>query len=238
MALELTYRDAVEQFKYMSDRSGSVSGSTFYASSRFIVDQLLLTRASELFKLTLLGENVGAGTIQTINCIEMEEVDKADCPSAPPSGCTWLKSKCVLPKTIKIVSVTDITGSETFAHVDWDKEKYKSNSRVKSLRSKRRYTFKDTGEGLHIYVLNDCYLELISLSAIFEDPYCAATFCGQNKELSCNPLDTPFKTDKALMDRIIRTAWATLPQLKASAAGFDWTSDSMDNTLGEVQPKI
>lgn len=220
-----------------SDRSGGVSDDTHWNSPWSIVDQLLLTRATEIQKLILLGENVGEGTIQTINCIEMEEVDKADCPSAPPSGCTWLKSKCTIPKTLKIISVSDISGNETFAHVDWDKEKYKAKSRIKSLRSKKRYTFKDTGEGLHIYILNDCYLKLISLSAIFEDPYCAATFCGQNKELTCNPLETPFKTDKSLLDRIIRTAWATLPQLKASA-GFDWNSDSMDNTRGEVQPKI
>lgn len=240
MAETRTYKQAVEYFKHPPlDASGYVSDDIGW-SDRMMLDHILDVRSAEVKKADRLKEPIDSFNIQTLSCIELEEADPVDCPCAPPSGCFWQKSKTALPRMLYKVSLTTINGRDSIGYVDWTDIENKTKSRIKSNRKKRYYTTRDSGDGTFLYILNDDFLKAVALSAVFEDPYCAAAFpkCGEdNTEVICNPWDADIKTDRSMFDRIMRIAWSTLMPVRSGAA-FDWSNDSTDNPKGYVQPKI
>jgi hypothetical protein len=235
-----SYRDSVEYFKHVPLDSSGYQSDDLGWSDRVIVEHLLDVRTSEIKQRQLVGIPIDKHNEQTLPCIELEEVDAVDCPCPPPSGCIWLKSNDILPRMISLTSVSSIDGSINFNPVDWTKLKYKVNSRIKSNQKKKYYTTRDTGEGTYLYILNDDFLKAVSLTAIFEDPYCAFSFpkCGeQNIEALCNPWNVDIKTDRSIFEAIIRKAWQILLSIR-SAAGSDTYNDSQDNTKNVIQPKF
>lgn len=235
-----TYRKAVEFYKHPPlDISGFNSDDIGW-SDQMILDYILDVRAGELKRRAEKGK-VDKHNVQTLPCIELEEVDLVDCPCAPPTGCMWLRSTSELPRLIKTISVTSIDGNINFNSVDWTKFKYKTTSRIKSTQDKKYYTTKDTGKGTYLYILNDSFLKAVSLSGVFEDPYQAVSYpkCGEvDKEVFCNPWDTDIKTDRGLFDIIMRTVWQILPAIRYGSKTADTVNDASDNTNGVIQPKF
>lgn len=235
-----TYRDTVEYYKHPPmDVSGYESDDLGWADL-MIIQHILDVRTTELKRQDRIGFDLDKHNQQTLPCIKLEEVDKVDNPCAPPTGCIWLKSTEVLPRMIKMISVTSIDGNINFNSVDWTKFKYKKSSRIKSNKSKKYYTTKDTGDGTFLYVLNDEFIKAISLTSIFEDPYAAVSYpnCGVvNTEAVCNPWSTDMKTDRSTFATVMSLSWSLLPNVRAGA-GSDIYNDSTDNTKGVIQPKI
>lgn len=184
-----------------------------------------------MHELGKLNMSVGRQNVQTIPCVDIEEAKAETCPCPPPSGMKWLKSKKPLPRFINLVSITSTIGETNMNYVEWTKVKYKVNSRVKSSRSAKYYTIRDTGEGSFLYVLNDRNLKLVAVSAIFEDPYEVITFegCGKiDKTKLCNPWDTPFYANSEQIDKVCTVAWSVLPTLKANSPSDIYNNDSDD----------
>lgn len=232
MSKERTYRSIVHLFRHFpGDYSGYIPNN-FNMSDQAILQHLLDTRSELLSNLQTLGFPLGTQNFQTIPCVELEEVESHECPCAPPSGCKWLKSKKPLPRYIKISSVSTITGQDNISYIDWTKIKHKFNSRY-PVKNKRYYTLRDIGQGTFLYVLNDSFLKMISLSAVFEDPKCVLEFGGCKKDLTkykCNPWNTPFVLDGGLINKVLKNAWQTLPQLKQVAP-----DDRKNNNLQDRQ---
>lgn len=234
MSSEKTYRQIVHSWRHWpGDKSGFVSDD-FSMSDEAILCHLLDTRAEVLRNLQTLGIGLGTQNIQTIPCIELEKTDKSECPCAPPTGCIWLKSKKPIPRYIKLSSVSDIIGAENISFIEWNKVKYKFKSRAKGNKNKKYYTIRDIGEGSYLYILNDSFLKMVSLSAVFEDPKCAREFggCGVDSvEIECNPWDTPFILDAGLRNQVLKSAWQTLPAVRRVAED-DRNSNSLQDTPG------
>lgn len=112
------------------------------------------------------------GSIQILNCVELEQVDKYEC--CGPDGCIALRTKYEIPVMIEMKSPTpfEYVGSidlaNPFTHVSYGRVGFLDNARFKSKQTKLSilYTFKNN----RIYILNQPSLEFISVSGVFADP--------------------------------------------------------------------
>lgn len=244
MAAPLTYRQVVDNWKhFVVDRSGFESRSSGW-SDKALLEQFLILRSTIIRQNLIAGFSIGEQSIQNLPCIQLDEAPISSCPCAPSSGCTWYKSVKPIPKYLKLLSVNDIEGNTTFSYVEWDKIKFRTKYSRSKSKEKAYYTIRTVDAESYLYIMTDKMLKLVSLTAIFEDPYCAIEFpkccdepSAEEIEKICNPWDTPFLLDSALINQVFTIAWQTLPQLRA-VAGPDLFNDSVDNTKGDLNLKI
>lgn len=113
-------------------------------------------------------ENITDVWVQSIDCMELIQVDKSDC-CVVPTGCYILKTKYKIPNTIEnfsdnsILRVTSpngdiITKSNPF------KNKY--NQYNKFTKSKAFWYLQNE----YLYIINEQLLSNISIFGLFEDP--------------------------------------------------------------------
>lgn len=218
-----THRLFIERFKHPSgDASGYISDD-FSWSDEYIIRELLSRRSSLIKARIDAGKEISDQVVQTLNCVEVEEHDRNDCPCMPPSGCYWMRSKVELPKFIKISSVTGaVTNTQmpTYTYKRWDMLKYIPTDRIPSVRNGKYWTTRDSGGGRFLYLYGDRFIESVTVSGIWENPMEAAAFpsCGvQNKEALCNPFDVPIYTDDNLKTAILQLAWQELLPVRQTA---------------------
>jgi hypothetical protein len=243
LAQRLTYREVADLFKhYVADRSGHQSASSPW-SAYSLIRMLLLSRSGLLQTLISSGEKVGYQTYQTLSCVKLKEENQTSCPFVIPPGCSWLKTIEPIPKFIKTISVTTIDGQTNIPLVDWNTYKYKNKfSRVPSTKKPLYYTIREEDGENYFYVMGSEFLKMITFTAIFEDPYCALIFpkCETSQkdvEVRCNPWDTPFILDQSWIDKVLLSTWQMLPPLKNQTVP-DLIGDTVDNTKGDINPKI
>jgi len=233
MAENYTHRHALEQWKhYAIDQAGYVADENPY-SNKSVIRAIQEVRANEIKLALKQGEDLSEFMVQVLPCVEVCELDRNECPCAPASGCYWLKSVCELPRYCKMISVTGIVANgenPRFTFIKWDRFQYIPISRNKSMRNGLYWTIKDTGgDGPYLYLYGSRFLEMVSISAIWEDPMEVEAFpkCGEeNLEALCNPLDVDFYTDAWLRDIILNKTWQKLLPIR-TAAGFDGLNDDM-----------
>ena len=88
--------------------------------SNHIIDDLDISERQILYKINLQrsllmrnelnkpGRTLDPFTVQSLGCVELEEANSSECPSLPV-GCSVLRTKCDLPKTIELHNRTAIT---------------------------------------------------------------------------------------------------------------------------------
>lgn len=230
-----THRHALEQWKhYAVDRSGYISDENPY-SNMSIVRALQDVRATEI-KIALKTDlEMSEFMVQTLGCVEVEEMDRSECPCAPASGCYWLKVTNPIPVYCRITSVTGTVASGTnprFTFMKWDRFQYIPKSRSKATREGLYWTIRNTGKGPQMYLYGNRNLELISISAIWEDPMAVEAYKGcesEDLEAKCNPLDVSFYTDSWMRDVIISKTWQKLLPVRSAASGDMLNDDNVGN---------
>lgn len=228
-----TLRDGIEYWLSLGAEDTEFVSDDLKYSKKAILHHLLDTRATLIHEALRKGEPLSETMIQTIPCMDLCEVDRVECPTIPKSGCTWLKSALPLPPYIRIFSVTDVLGKKRFDFVKWDKIKYKSESRTPSKA--QFYTIRDTGDCSYLYIYGDDFMKKAAVSAIFQEPQCAAAIgCGEEiVEVKCNPLDVKFYMDAHMRDRMFKLAWASILKINQSIIG-----DIFNNDMSETKNTI
>lgn len=131
----------------------------------------LLIRRDLDKKATTFSDNI----IQDLGCVELEQVDSAECCVAP-IGCYILKSKLALPKPLELSEMDAIT----FVGSLDSTRGYELSSSVRSNWDQyNRYTSKTPKAyftGGHIYVTIDEAIRFIRVLGLFEDPTEASRF--------------------------------------------------------------
>lgn len=218
-----TNRKVIEKFKHPPlDSSGFLTDDLAWSDESILRD-LFEIRSLVVSELIDNGKSVSDQMIQTLNCVELKETDRNECPCNPASGCYWLKSVLPLPKFIKVLSVTGTSAHEKmerFSYIRWDRAQYISKSRTRAQREGLYWTIKDIGDSPYLYVYGNTFLERISISGLWENPTEVEAFpsCGQrDKNAVCNPLDVDFHTDIKLIDKIIQIAWSKLLPVRQQA---------------------
>ena len=185
-------------------------------SIEYIIRHLLIVRTSLLKEMSRLGIDIPKENYQTF-CLKMIEAEKIDCPCAPPKGCIWMRSEKKLPRYIKDLLVTNISGDYIYSYESWESLQRSESSRIPAIRNSRLYTIKN---GYLILPL-DVLTEVISISGLFEDPYEAeSSSCNATTQSICNPLLTNWATDQDTTNNILMRTWQTLPNLR-NTGGID-----------------
>jgi hypothetical protein len=205
-----THRDQFEKIKHLIiDRTGYVPDDMPW-SDLYLVRKLQESRAMVLKNQLRTGQTISEQSVQTFPCVDLTEVDRNECPCAPASGCYWLKTDQVIPREIKIISVTGIVANgdnPRFDYMKWDRFQYIPKARYESTSKGLYYSIRTTTDkDTRIYLYGNRFLQNIAISGIFEDPMLAAAFpkCGEKQiEPFCNPLDVHFYADVDLISQII-----------------------------------
>src|SRR5690606_30429433 len=109
-----------------------------------------------------------------IPCFPMKEVEIVECPCAPVSGCTWMKSVWPLPdfkgNKLSMVSPANVGHSDGYGFVEWDSIYDLRNSRREG-RLNEKYSIRNVAGQKYLYVhtFTNVKPEIVSLSAPFDD---------------------------------------------------------------------
>ena len=212
----MTVKEAISEYQFWVENiSGDISDDTM-SGELAIYHRLRTARATVIKTLMERGEKVSEEHFQILSCIELEEVDRVECPFVPASGCVWLKSTCDIPDFITLQSVSTHLG-QSYSYVRWDKIEQKTKGRLKSAAKEKFYSFRMQKDKVFLYIYNDEFIKNITLTGIFEDPIEANAFCGEDKVAICNPMETSFHTSPFIMDTVSKTAWDLMTKARAAA---------------------
>lgn len=212
--------------------SGPVSDD-FRIPDRLVEEWINQVRAELIYQSLEKRKDINEVWVQTINCLELEPVDEAECCDIE-IGCTILKSIRRLPNTIECKSSNMIIGVTGL-----DNTPITETNRFKR-RYKRfnRYTGRNKGWFLkdnYLYVINDKILQFVNVHGIFDDPRELATFKNCSGQ-SCFSFDSNYpissKMARTIVDIIIQTKVKQLMSFPQ-----DLTNDS-ENKGPNVIPDI
>lgn len=229
-----TQRAVVEEFKHWAIDQQGVNSDDLPFSDLAVLRVLQDVRADLVNRYIKNPQQfrLSDQMVQTLSCVRLEEVDRvSECPCAPLSGYKWLRAIDPIPKMLSPISVTGILATDQnprFTFLKWDRFQHKLRSRNPRERNGKYWTIREyQGSMYQPYFYNDSFLQVASISAIWEDPAAAEAYpkCGKvDYEIACNPLDVDFRTDKNLMTQIFQIAWGTRLQVRAGA-GRDVLND-------------
>lgn len=141
------------------------------------------------------GRSIDPFTVQSLGCVDLEVADTSECPDLPV-GCSILRTKCEIPKTVELHQRNAITKVGSIDKLDYffsfvsyqqaifsGNGKYNSKSIFAFLHNNKMY-----------FKVNDAQKKLlrkINIMGIFEDPTSVENFCNQDKT-KCFSKDDPY----------------------------------------------
>lgn len=228
-----TNRQVVQGIKTLiGDRTGKISDGNQW-STRLILFYLMIYRSRIVYeKRKQRWEQDHRFNRQTLNCVSLKKVDRADSLFSPNSGQFILKSRHFLPRPImgKFDSVTNSMGTIHYEYVEWENFEFRLKGRYKAQKDLTYYTLKSTEEGVDIYLLNDTDKVDLVVTGVFENPLEVIYYpgCGEIRPF-CNPLDDPFILDQELLTIVMELVVERLVNSR-NVAVPDVTPDNMDDT--------
>ncbi|HMT02174.1 MAG TPA: hypothetical protein PKD00_02500 [Burkholderiales bacterium] len=190
--------------------------SNYKLSDRLIYQEALTIRSALLYAkiYQLNGFNISDNNFTVINCIELIDVDAANCPCVPVKGCTVKRSKYQLPTFLAT------SYGEFIDYVRTVDGKIKFNE--SSLAEQEDKEFREYGKTANEYFIENKYLWIyttkkfdnlkrIRLKAIFENPLDVNEFMKLNdceetpNDVKCTAFETEFNIDKELTRTLIDT---------------------------------
>lgn len=159
--------------------------------------------------------------IQTIGCVELEQVDKSTCCDIE-TDCFVLKSTLPIPATVEvdsfnsIISVTGLDGKPLSKINQFRANNAKYN---KYTKNRLGWYIKD----YYLYVINSDELSKVAVNGIFEDPTEVGAFYCDDR--SCFTWDDRYpvsaKMDNMIIDIVLKTKILPLLQMP-----MDTTNDA------------
>ena len=236
--LENTNRQIIQGFRDLVADKGFISDDNGW-SQRLVFFYLLKYRAKILSeKMEDRKSRVSLFNRQTISCIPLEEIDLVECPCAPASGCSFLRTKYPIPEVLsQSFIVSSIEGSINYSFVEWERFKYKLKSRISADKTRPYFTIRKIGEDYHIYVYNDVHKKFITVTAVFESPLEVQVYpsCDGVVDHCFKPLDQKFILDEDLIPIMYDMAITSLVRANRSA-GTDILNNDTDDLAGVQVP--
>lgn len=136
--------------------------------------------------------DLNSSLIQSMNCLELEQVDKAECCSLGFTTCNVLRTKLPLPKFVMskvngelITFVGKITGEP----IQLMSETRTFFSQYRKFTKRTIVSYKKNG---YIYILNDDAIEKITVRGVLEDPRAASEVISSCTSQPCYSLSDPY----------------------------------------------
>ena len=228
----MDYNTIISQIK--SSLTKGIRSAADRISNRRIINMVLRKRSRVVSQEQEKKSLNNKFAFQTINCIELIEVDKSEC-NCLPSGidCKILRTKQQIPTVLNFdtLKVMTLSGEKIFAN-SADKVKYKQYSRL--LPNKTVLNYYTTNK--YIYLFGNTDLQFIKVEGVFETPdevNLLNAICNGNVETTkqcLSALDTEFAlTDAKLLDNIITLAKEELYKLLQYGA-----EDNLNNAKSNI----
>lgn len=177
-------------------------------SNRRIYSIISGVRSQLLTQMANKKQTITRWNYQTLDCVELETIDRSSCPCEVPTTCTILRSVEKIPPIINslygllIDNVTLVDGTIINQTSD-NKAKYKKYSKY---TSKTPYYFIKND---YLYVINLDHLKYITITAVFEDLIDVYHLfkCGSQYDI-CNysALDYNVPIDESLLNVLVMGA--------------------------------
>ena len=150
---------------------------------------------------------------QTLSCVPLKTLDINECPCAPPSGCTFVRSEFPIPMPIsRYLEIDTILGNRDIDYVEWGDFRNKLRSRMALDREGPYWTIRNLGDGHYLYLYNFSQ-KFATVTSIFEDtievflyPDCS----GEVKNKCAQYLDFPFVIDDGYVSFVLEAAYRML----------------------------
>lgn len=207
-------------------------------SEMHIYNKLITTRNKLIYQKLNKRQKINQWSYQDLPCIELIKAPVHECACLPNIGCSVLRSKYKIPKIISnidrhlIQSVSSLDGSVIFSESTFETQKYAKGNKFTSAVSD--YYIRNG----YLYITLDKSLEVITLTAIFENPeeaenfpsYCQDGFCPDCQCMSMQEKD--FYIDSELIDTMIEITVQELVEV-FSQMREDITNDTRDSLIQE-----
>lgn len=205
-------------------------------TTRHIYSALMSARSTLIQQQLDKNQSVGQWAYQSLRCIELIPSNIHECPCVPSIGCTILRSKHKLPKTIIglsagiIRAVTSLDGKQRFDDTTFETAKYLKGNKY-------------TGNKANVLIFNEYlflttkqYLKAVTGLGLFSDVIAAYMFpsiCDEDCEdcLCVDPLEFNLPIDGRLETALIQIANEELIALFEQTEE-DKSSNSSDDTGG------
>jgi hypothetical protein len=204
--INTTIGDTIDSFFHLAtDITGFRSDDSAFTDLS-VYSEILKSRSAIIKEIDSRNLELDIELIQNLTCIELEEVDREECPTRTPSGCVWLRSKKPIPDTIKILSVTNGIGTLKFTHERWDR--LSVEKRLHSSQNQPLYTFRNKGGEKYLYIFNNETIKNVHISAVFENPIDPVEFCLGKRH--CNPSELSIHTPQHIADMVLQRVYARI----------------------------
>lgn len=246
-----TVRATVDAFRhFMEDRTGRPSDDLSFPN-KLIYYYLRMYRNKVVIKdlEKRYFTDIDKSIVHTIPCVELEEIDYHDeCPCAPPSGCTWFRSKHELPEMFtglpEVVSVlkpnTRLSNNGVFTYIRWEDMEDRLHGRLKGDSQALYYTMRKVKNRWRLYILKPAQISnlqgvLVSLAPKDVSEVAAFPVCGESEqEFICNPLDMEFDIDDEIRADVFEMTFNTLMNMRQAQPNSDVLNNDNDDTEAQV----
>lgn len=226
-----TAREFLAQFENWSqDKAGVPSADAGWFAGA-VYDQFLAARAMDIRADQARDpRNPNPFTQQVMGCLLLEEVPVEECPCAPPSGCTWLRTTLPLPTPIgELQAVTGIGGNlerlEHYSYRDWATVKYSLTARLPAERTRGYYTLRNN----FLYIVTPHITrKTVAVTGVFYDPVEVQRGyqCDGSVDL-CTPfLDFPVFIEPDKIQKLLATTYQLIVGM-SNAAPLDTTNNAV-----------
>lgn len=227
-------RDTIEKCRhYIEDISGRPSRASL-VPNRYLYQLITQEKNRLVAQLYYTNRfNIREDLIVTIPCVPFEEIDQVEAPTAPKSGCTFMRSEIPVPDILFDLpfSVTDVKGGKEFDYVRWNYFKYKINGRKKAQAKGKYYTMKNTPDGLFLYLYNSQGFKAASIDIVPENILDYHYYEGcEGAEEFCSPLDKDFHIPSEFETDIFNGVYQMIQNGKALGRGVDIMNNDNDDT--------
>lgn len=235
LILRTSIRDILASFSHAVEERTGRPMIDFKWPNKLIYFHLINQRANLMYEVRKQNklENHFEDYTEVIPCVSMHEVDMAndDCPCAPASGCTFMKSVHPLPAMVgnKPESVANLTGFTRYDFVPWEHFKHRVSHRFSAMSEGPFYTLKtiENKRWLYTYITDDTKARKVSVSGLFVDPMEVFFFeggCQPPREI-CDVLDLEFIIEKRLINLLFSATFQKLVQINSATRLGDTKAD-------------
>lgn len=231
--IKTTIRDIISGFSHTIEERTGRPFIDFRWPNRLIYFHLINQRAKLYYETRKQNQLEGnyEDYAEVIPCVSMKEIDKVECPCAPASGCTFMKSILPLPTFVggQPIVVSTLDGDRKYDFVEWSMFKHKINNRISGLNSSMLYTTRtiDNERWLYTYITKNEKVHSVMVSGVPVDPMEIMLYpvCGVVKVDMCNILDLQFIIEKRLINDLYNMTFEKLVAYNNATQVGDTKSD-------------
>lgn len=184
------------------------------------------------------GRTIDPIVVQSLGCVEVEAADSSDCEDLPV-GCTLLRTKCELPKSIELhnrLAITKVGSVDKlnyfYSFIPYAQAPFAGNGKFSKdviyafIHTNRMY--------LKVNGTQAKFLDKINIMGIFDDPTAVETFCKPDGSV-CFSRDDEYPVSEYLIpfmkEHVVKELVMSLQMPE------DNVNDGNDNEQGQAQAK-